>query len=438
MPGKRADVTTASPVRFALTGAAGGFARTLLAQSLRNTQVTASVLCDLDTDAVLALCDQLGMPRSQLHVCTSADQLEALGRQDVAVVPSLEMLGHTDYDVLVEATGSPRSGAEAAEKAISAGRHVVMVSKEVESVCGVELARKAREHSVVYTPAHGDQPANLVEWYERVSGWGLDVVAIGKSGEYDLVLDPSTGILQYLDEQIVVPEMNQLLELGDDLRDTLERRAALVDSLSRKAAADYCEMAVVASWTGAVADVERMHYPVARINELADIYSLREDGGLLHSAGIVDVFSVLRLRGEASFAGGVFVVVRTHDTETWEILRGKGHVVSRDGHYACLYLPYHLMGVETVQTIAAAAAGRAVSERMPTGQTLLAGRAERDLPAGTVLHMGGHHHDVDGVTPVLVDRRHDPDPDIAPLYTAAGQSLIRDVPAGELIALSDI
>ncbi|HIW99820.1 MAG TPA: homoserine dehydrogenase [Candidatus Nesterenkonia stercoripullorum] len=430
-------MSTSAPVRFALTGAAGGFARTLLSQSTLSAKVTPAVLCDLDTDAVVSMCTELGFSASSLRVCSSAEEVQAVGDRGIAVVASLDLLVPEAYDVLVEATGSPKAGFAAAEAAVSAERHVVMVSKEVESVNGVELAEKARSAGVVYTPAHGDQPANLIEWYERVAGWGLEVVAIGKSGEYDLVFDPATETVQYLDQQVHVPELAEHMSLGDDVPATLARRAELVSELPRKAAADYCEMAVVSSWTGTTADTESMHYPVARIAELADIYALRQDGGVLNGSNAVDVFSVLRRPDEASFAGGVFVVVRTADGPTWEILRGKGHIVSRDGSYACLYLPYHLMGVETVQTIAAAAEGRAVSERMPTSQTVLAGRAAHDLPAGTVLHMGGHHHDVDGVNPVLITRERTDIPDIAPLYWAAHQQLNRDVAAGDLLTFGD-
>ena len=197
-------------------------------------------------------------------------------------------------------------------------------------------------------------------------------------------------------------------------------------------------MAVVATNTGFRPDTERLHYPVARIAELADVYALREDGGLLHRAGAVDVFSALRLPDEASFAGGVFVVVRTGDPVTWETLRGKGHVVSRDGRYAAIYLPYHLMGVETpVSLLSAVLHGRPSGGTDPRAHAVLAGRARRDLPAGTVLEMGGHHHDVTGVQAVLL-RDEDAPADTAPLYLAAHATLGRDVRAGELITLGDL
>ncbi|MFE6448308.1 homoserine dehydrogenase [Nocardiopsis dassonvillei] len=434
------DATTAPPppVRYALTGARGGFARTLLAQTPRMERLRPSVLCDLDTEGTIALCAELGYPADALTVCSSADEVAALADGRIAVIADARLLEHADYDVLVEATGSPEAGTRAARTAIAAGRHVVMVSKEVDSVSGIALADLARERGVVYTPGIGDQPANLVEWYERTRLLGLDVVAIGKSGEYDLVFDPATGRVRQLDQEIDAPGLADLLTLGEDVPATLAARARAVAGLPRSAAADYCEMGVVANYTGLVPDTEALHYPVARVAELADVYSLAEDGGILSRPGAVDVFSVLRLPEEASFAGGVFVVVRTGDPVSWALLAQKGHVVSRSGRYACLYLPYHLMGVETpLSLLDAVDRRRAVTPRHPAPHAVLAGRARRDLPAGTRLDMGGHHHDVQGVAPVLLDAADAPD-DAAPLYLAAHATLGRDVAAGALVRLDDL
>lgn len=68
---------------------------------------------------------------------------------------------------------------------------------------------------------------------------------------------------------------------------------------------------------------------------------------------------------------------------------------------------------------------------------MLAGRARRDLPAGTVLEMGGHHHDVTGVQAVLI-RDEDTPADAAPLYLAAHATLGREVRAGDLITVGDL
>lgn len=320
-----------------------------------------------------------------------------------------------------------------ARQALENKRHVAMVSKEVDSVTGVRLARIARDNGVVYTPADGDQPANLLALVSWVRTLGLEIVAVGKSGEYDVVLDGDE--IRYLETTVPAGELPELMTLGTSVADTLTKRAETVKSLKLRAAADPCEMAVVTTHGGFVADTESLHYPLARISELADVYALREDGGILAGTGVVDVFTVLRRPDEASFAGGVFAVVRTGDPETWKLLEGKGHVVSRDGRYACLYLPYHVMGVETaISLLAAVRLNIGSGVRNPRQNAVMAGRARHDLAKGTVLHMGGHHHEIDGVEPVLVR----PTEDTAPFYLAAHTTLARDVKAGELITFADL
>ncbi|MEU1294789.1 homoserine dehydrogenase [Streptomyces sp. NPDC005840] len=426
-------------VRYALSGAGGGFARTLLAQSRLMPGLAPAVLCDRDLPRLRAMLLELGHTDAELSECQDAPSVaDAVAAGRIALVAEASLLTAADWDILVEATGSPAAGLAMAEQALHAGRHVALVSKEVESVAGLHLATLAQEKGLVVTTADGDQPANLiglVTWAELL---GLDVVAVGKSSEYDLVLDPAASRVTQLDTTVDAPGLADLLDLGDDVPATLAARARAVSALPTGATADYCEMAVVATHTGYRPDTELLHYPVARIAELADVYRPADEGGILSRTGVVDVFSALRLPGEASFAGGVFVVVRTGDPVTWELLRDKGHAVSRDGRYAAVYLPYHLMGVEApVSLLSAVLHGRPSGGTDPRAHAVLAGRARADLPAGTVLDMGGHHHDVTGVQAVLLRAEDAPD-DIAPLYLAAHTTLARPVAAGETLRLGDL
>lgn len=425
-------------VRYSLTGAKGGFARTLLAQTRLMPRLVPAALCDLDLPGLRVMCEELGFAAQQLRECHSAAEVAALPADAICLVADAGLLRDVPHDILVEATGNPKVGYRVACEAIAAGRHVAMVSKEVDTVAGITMSRLAKEKGVVYTTADGDQPANLIGLVSWARTLGLEIIAAGKSSEYDLVFDPRSGDLRQLDETRSIPALAELLALGDDIPATLAARRAALDGWKTSATADYCEMAVVASNTGYVADVESMHYPVARVAELADIYALREDGGILQRPGVIDVFNVLRLPDEASFGGGVFVIVRTGDGPTWQLLAQKGHVVSRNGRYACMYLPYHFMGVETpISLLNAVLHGRASGSDQPAQHAILAGRAIEDIPAGTVLRMGGHHHDVTGVKPVLLARA-EAAADVAPLYLAAHATTARDIRAGELITLDDI
>ncbi|MFI6426804.1 homoserine dehydrogenase [Promicromonospora sp. NPDC050880] len=429
---------TRAPVRVALTGANGGYGRTFLAQLALTPEIRPAVLVDPDVAGVRRMLDDLGHPAERVGESADPETTARLVREGrTALLASADALDWASLDVLVEACGRVAAGHGYASAALAHGTHVVMVSKEVDTVVGVALGELAAANGLSYLPGDGDQPANLLRLVDWVSAVGLDIVAIGKSGEYDLELDPATGRVTQAGVTVDAPALAGLLELGDDVPGTLARRAEAVRDLKRAAAADHCEMTVVATRTGARADVEAMHYPVARIAELADIYAAREDGGILAHDGVVDVFSALRLPGEASFAGGVFAVVRTGDPATWELLRGKGHVVSRDGRYACVYWPYHYMGVETPLTVHAAV-DRAPAPRA-RWTTLLAARTADGLAAGTELRVQGHHHEIDGVAPVLLDPAALDDAEgVAPYYLLDGARLTRPVAPGGLIGLDDV
>jgi predicted homoserine dehydrogenase-like protein len=424
---------TREPIRIALTGAKGGYGRTLLAQLALTPEILPAVLVDPDVSGVRGMLVELGAAVERVAECATADDTRrAVAEGTTALVASGDAIDWTSVDVLVEASGRVGAGAGYALSALENDAHVVMVSKEVDTVAGVELAAVAAERGLSYLPGDGDQPANLLRMLDWVGAVGLDVVTIGKSGEYDLVLDPATGRVEQAGEVVDAPALLELLDLGDDVAGTLARRAEAVSGLKRAAAADSCEMTVVANRTGATADVEGMHYPVARIDELADVYAARADGGIVARDGVVDVFSALRLPGEASFAGGVFAIVRTGDPVTWELLRGKGHIVSRDGRYACVYWPYHFMGVETPLTVHAAM--RRAPAPAPRPTVLLAARATEDIAAGTVFAVAGHHHEIAGVAPVMVE----PDDAVSAYYLLDDARTVRPVARGELVGFQDV
>lgn len=420
------------PIRIALTGANGGYGRTFVAQLANTPEIFPFVLVDPDRSGVVAMLHDLGLGAKATLSDAPEHTEQIIQAGGIAVVSDEDAITWEPLDVLVEACGKVRHGAAYAAHAIASGTHVVMVSKEVDTVAGVALHARASAAGLSYLPGDGDQPANLLRLLNWVSALGLDVVAVGKAGEYDLVFDPSAKTVTYAGHTIPAEGMGEILTLGVDVKQTLELRAQAVAGLKRQVAADLCEMTVVAMRTGTRADVESMHYPVARIAELADVYAARDDGGITGTDGMVDVFSALRLPGEASFAGGVFAVVRTGDSDTWEVLREKGHVVSRSGRYACLYWPYHYMGVETPLTVHASM--NHASSWVPKPTTMLAARAVQDLPVGTEFSVRGHHHEIDGVAPVMLAGS----TEAMPYYLLDGARLVRQISAGALIQADNV
>ncbi len=430
-----------APVETCLIGS-GSFGRSYLAQSRRTPLVNARVAVDVTAEAASAAFAAAGFSSARIAICRTAREAEAAWRAGQCVAASsLQTVIGLPFSLLVEATGSPEAATRHALEAIEAGRHVALVSKEADSVVGPGLAALARERGLVVTPVDGDQPSLLIGLASWAEVLGLEIVAAGKSSEYDFVFDPASGAVTCNGVTCALPELAQFWRPRDGalLETAAERARILASAFPLRAVPDLCEMSLVANALDLAPDVAGFHAPPARILELADLFCEAGDGGLLAGPRRIDVFHHLRLAEEASFAGGVFIVVRCDNDETWGMLRGKGHVVSRNGRHAALYLPRHLLGVEVATSILdAAALGRSgYGDDYRPRQDLVA-VARRDLPAGTVLAMVGHHHsiaDVDAEIRPAAPLAHE---QAVPFYLAADRKLRRDVRGGQAIRLADV
>jgi predicted homoserine dehydrogenase-like protein len=415
-------------IRIALTGANGGFARTFLAQCRVARSVDVSVLCDRDIDGLRATLLELGFDPTALRVCVSEAEVRAAG-DGIALVADAGLLRHARHDMVIEATGAPEASMAIAEAALRRRVHVGMVSKETDSVVGPWLNQLARDHGVVYTTVDGDQPAGLIGLVTWARVLGFDVVCAGKASEHDFVHDAGRGVVTHAGVARAVPGLDELWTFGTDVASTLEARRRALHAFPLSATPDYCEMNVVANSTGLAPSCDALHYPVCRTPELADVFVPVEDGGVLARPGVVDVFNALRRHDEASFGGGVFVIVRCTDLAVWNLLRDKGHVVGRNGKYACIYQPFHLMGLESLTSVYSAVLhGRSSGSSTQRTNALMVARATRDLRAGETLAMGGHMHEMEGVTARLVPAQ--AARGAAPYYLAANRTLARDVPRG--------
>ncbi|WP_428032441.1 NAD(P)H-dependent oxidoreductase [Ancylobacter sp.] len=428
------------PVETCVVGT-GGFGRSFLAQGLRVPRLRCRVAVDREAAVAAGALASVGIDPARIHVCaTPAEAQAAFAAGDFVAAGDLATVIGLPIEVVVEATGHPEAGARHARLAIEAGKHLAVVSKELDSVVGPGLARMAEARGVVSTPVDGDQPSlliGLVSWAETL---GLDIVSAGKSSEYDFVFDAATGMLASNGRTVHAPGLAACWAQGErDSADIVAARADIAAMLPQRAVPDLCELQIVANAMGFAPDRPELHAPIARPLEVPTLFATQGEGGLFSGERRIDVFHCLRTAAEASFAGGVFVVVRCTDPETWEMLAQKGHVLSRSGATAMLYLPRHLLGVEAATTILEAALRGASSGGMdPRPHLDLVARATLDLPAGGVLAMGGHHHTIEGTSAELVPAAPLTPEAPAPFYLAANCRLLRPVAAGQLITMGDI
>jgi predicted homoserine dehydrogenase-like protein len=428
------------PVETCLVGA-GSFGRSFLAQGRRVPLMHAKIAVDVDAATAAAAFGAAGVDPREIAICGNLSEVRSAWKAGHHIAAGeLELLMDLPIDVVVEATGHPEAGARHAAIAVEAGRHLVLVSKEVDSVVGPGLARSARARNRIVTPVDGDQPSlliGLVTWAEML---GFSIVAAGKSSEYDFVYNPSDSTIESNGTSVETPGFVDLWDMAaHSAGDLMKLRAESASALPQRTVPDLCEMLVVGNSTGLTFDRSDFHVPIARINEVPTLFSTREEGGVLGGDRRIDVFNCLRHPDDVSFAGGVFVVVRCEDAASWALLAEKGHVLSRNGSTAMLWLPRHLLGLEAATSVLEAAVlGRSSGGKAPCPHLDLCARADADIPAGTLLAAVGHHHAIENVSGML-----SPGHPLAgglpiPYYLAANRRLARPIERGALILCDDV
>jgi predicted homoserine dehydrogenase-like protein len=183
------------------------------------------------------------------------------------------------------------------------------------------------------------------------------------------------------------------------------------------------EMGAVANATGLSPDVPGMHGPEEFVpDRLADIFRLRQDGGVLSGYGVVDY-----VRGVAP---GVFVIFRSPEGPVRETLEYLGQGA---GPNHVLYRPYHLTSLETPISVARAAIyGEPTIACSPSPTSEVVAVAKRNLKAGEKLGSIGSA-DYHGWLYAASDAR-----DMLPLGLASGARITRNVSRGQAIPRSGV
>ena len=232
-------------IRVALVGV-GDFGATLLDQARNIEKIDITVICDKDEQRMRDAVRDSGMSSPPM------------------IVTDITADGVPEFDVLVEATGQPEAAATIAEWAIGKGCHVVMASKEAGIVVGPILSRMAKQKGVVYTEVEGDQPSLLIGLNSWAETLGLEVLAAGKSSEYDFVLEED-DTLCWLENRHRNSGMMDLWHCRDgDWQNHVARRNAVVAEAQfpTRTVADFCELGVVANGTGLTPDRAALHAPL--------------------------------------------------------------------------------------------------------------------------------------------------------------------------------
>lgn len=424
-------------VRAGLVGA-GEFGTPIVTQARQIPRLDVPVVADLDVEAGRRAFLLGGVPADEIVVADShsAAQRALEAGKRVVLQDGLLMMG-LSLDVVATSTRSPEAGARHARAAIEAGKHVVMIDKEADSVVGPMLKRLADRQGVVYSTDDGDEPGLLMGLVSWARALGLEVLCGGNL--HGAVYDEAAGTVHSRGMTIEIPEEDrwamQPVPPGNVTRHVETRRRLFAAfRIDEECGDPMAHMAVSANGTGLLPDVPTGHRPVLRYTELPEIFCPREYGGILNTRGAVDIPTVLRRADEPNPGGGVFVVVRNTDQASRDMMIRKGVIASRNGEAMMLYRPYHLCGAETAMSILCAGL-----LRVPTGSAEILPRvdiiatAARDFRAGEVLGRSGTLGWNRDLRASLVPGYAVGPGRPLPFFMLEGNRLVTDVPAGTII-----
>ena len=351
------------------------------------------------------------------------------------------MMGLDIIDVVCEGTGVPEASAEFCLSALEHGKHVAAISKEMDSVVGPILTKKAKDNGLVYSPVDGDQPALLMAMVEWARTIGLTVISAGKARDGEFILDEENHTVSIKADGITVHEDAIVNVNPDDMKylkmiprgkskEYVEKRQELLKSLPNAGAFDLCELTMIANATGLKPSVAETTQATLRITELPVAYCHEGNDGIYQEEGIIDVHTNLRRADESGMGGGVYMIVRCDNAYSNYILTTKGQISNYDLSTAVIYRPYHLCGVETSTTILSAALlGLDTGGLNYLPRFDLVKRAERDILAGEPL---GNDHDFK-LKALIVPSTKKSSSAYVPGHMVTGNIAVRDIKKGEVI-----
>ncbi|MCD0505631.1 NAD(P)H-dependent oxidoreductase [Bordetella petrii] len=361
------------PLRVALIGA-GKFGSMFLSQARRTPGIQLVAVADLQPERARAALTRVGWPADALRAESPHDATKS-GRvyfsDDTSAV-----IASPEVEIVIDATGHAAAGIAHVLACCEYGKHIIMVNVEADALAGPLLARRAREAGIVYSLAYGDQPALICEMVDWARASGFEVIAAGKGTKYLPEFHTSTPdtvwpYYGFTHEMVAAGDFNAQM-----FNSFLDGTKSAI------------EMAAVANATGLAPAPSGLHFPPCGVDDLPRVLRPREDGGMLHHRGQVEVISSLERDGRPVFRDlrwGVYVTLAADSDYVQRCFKEYGLLTDPSGNYAAMYKPYHLIGLELGISVASVGL-----RREPTGSPSgwhgdVVATAKRDLEAGQEL-----------------------------------------------------
>jgi predicted homoserine dehydrogenase-like protein len=324
-----------------------------------------SIVVDVKIETVL---DAFRQANTQAEVVVTGDVTEA-----EKAIAAGKRVATTNYKVavaakqiqsVIDATGSPETGARITLDCIFWKKHIVMMNVECDITVGPILRKLCRQAGIVYSLTAGDEPGSIIEVYRFAKALGFEVVAAGKGKNNPLDIYAHPSMKEWADKA-AAREMSprMLIEFVDGSKTMIE-------------------MAAVSNATGLKPDIRGMHGPKCNVKDLAKVFSLKSQGGILDHSGVVDY-------GIGDINPGVFVVVTTKNKR---IIDGLQQRDMGAGPNYLLYRPYHLCSIETPITAAQGVLyGESTAHPLDHMVSECITIAKKDLTKGETLDMIGEY-----------------------------------------------
>jgi len=392
---------TGQPLRVGLVGA-GQMGTGLAAQLLRMPGITLSAVLDVQKERAEDALGQAGITPDPADDVDKAAR--AIERGGSVALTAIDDLGGLPLDIVVEATGVPDVGARIAVEGLAAGINVATLTVESDVTVGGYMAQLAQESTALYSVCRGDEPVETKILVDYARDLNFEVICAGKGKNNPL--DPY-ATPESLTERAAGKQMNPKM-----LTSFVDGSKAMI------------EMASLANTTGLGVSKRGMHGPASTVPTLHQTFALKEDGGILERAGVVDYCT-------GPVAPGVFVVVRTEDPYVHHEMT---YLQMGDGPYFALYRPYHLASLEAPLTVYEMVLDHRPSLTSEHWTAEVGAQAKRPLTAG---------EKVDGIGGSMVRGLIDPSEDFArdglvPLGVLSGAVLKRDVPTDHTLTYDDV
>jgi predicted homoserine dehydrogenase-like protein len=410
------------PVTVGLIGA-GKFGTMFLSQARLTRGMHVVGVADLNVERARSQLVTAGWEAGRYAASSLGDAFK--NRTTHVGADAQALIAFPDIEVIVEATGDPKSGIRFALSAIAHGKHIVMVNVEADALAGPLLARKAQAANVVYSLAWGDQPALICEHVDWARAAGFKVISAGKGTRYHPTYHRSTPdtVWDILDKYLQIKDRNSI---------NPKMFNSFIDGTKSG-----IEMTAVCNATGLVPQSGGLSFPPASRFELADICKPKSEGGALEGAGVTEVVSSVD-REERDvphhLAMGTYVVFEGETEYARRCFREYHLLPDKSGKYAALYRPVHMIGLELGISVASVAL-RNEPTGAPSGfRSDVVATAKRTLKTGEILDGEGGFCVWGKQVPADVSL----DKGFLPLGLAHGIKLKREIREGEPLSWADV